>query len=41
MRAAIGMLLEDVRHLRCSRYLAEGVMGGGMTRGWRPSYDRD
>jgi len=20
---------------------AEGAMGGGMTRGWRPSYDRD
>ncbi|MBY5358646.1 hypothetical protein HFO97_01270 [Rhizobium leguminosarum] len=41
MRAAIGTLLEDVRHLRRQLILAEGAMGGGLTRGWRPSYDRD
>ncbi|WP_432444479.1 hypothetical protein [Rhizobium leguminosarum] len=41
MRAAIGTLLVDVRHLRRQLILAEGAMGGGMTRGWRPSYDRD
>ncbi|MGO8503232.1 hypothetical protein AB9F35_17270 [Rhizobium leguminosarum] len=40
-RAAIGTLLEDIRHLRQQLALAEGVMSRGMARGWRPSYDRD
>ncbi|UIK18018.1 hypothetical protein [Rhizobium leguminosarum] len=39
--AAIGTLLEDIRHLRRQLALAEGVMSRGMARGWRPSYDRD
>ncbi|MBY5408628.1 hypothetical protein HFO98_09100 [Rhizobium leguminosarum] len=41
MRAAIGTLLEDIRHLRRQLALAEGAMSRGMARGWRPSYDRD
>ncbi|PDS61386.1 hypothetical protein CO653_33340 [Rhizobium anhuiense] len=41
MQAAIGTLLEDIRHLRQHLALAEGAMSRGMTRGWRPSYDRD
>ncbi len=40
-RAAIGTLLEDIRHLRHQLVLTEGAMGRGMTRGWRPRYDRD
>jgi hypothetical protein len=39
--AAIGTLLDDIRHLRHQLALTEGAMGRGMTRGWRPSYDRD
>ncbi|TBY84539.1 hypothetical protein E0H40_29740 [Rhizobium leguminosarum bv. viciae] len=39
--AAIGTLLEDIRHLRRQLVLAEGAMSRGMARGWRPSYDRD
>ncbi|MGO7300345.1 hypothetical protein ACCS72_28420 [Rhizobium ruizarguesonis] len=38
--AAIGTLLEDIRHLRRQLALAEGAMSRGMTRGWRPDYDR-
>ncbi|KKZ83546.1 hypothetical protein B5K05_26180 [Rhizobium phaseoli] len=41
MRAAIATLLEDVRHLRRQLALTEAAMGRGMTRGWRPTYDRD
>ncbi|NEI06144.1 hypothetical protein GUK34_15070 [Rhizobium leguminosarum] len=41
MHAAIDTLLEDIRHLRRQLTLAEGVMSRGMTRGWRPRYDRD
>ncbi|MBX5171618.1 hypothetical protein HJB84_17415 [Rhizobium sp. NZLR1b] len=41
MCAAIGTLLDDIRHLRQQLALAEGAMSRGMTRGWRPSYDRD
>ncbi|MGR9195363.1 hypothetical protein [Rhizobium leguminosarum] len=40
-RAAIGTLLDDICHLRQQLALAEGAMSTGMTRGWRPSYDRD
>ncbi|MBY3243782.1 hypothetical protein HFO04_01590 [Rhizobium laguerreae] len=39
-RAAIGTLLDDIRHLRRQLALAEGAMSRGMTRGWRPDYDR-
>ncbi|OBY04444.1 hypothetical protein BAE36_24850 [Rhizobium leguminosarum bv. trifolii] len=41
MQAAIGTLLQDIRHLRRQLALTEGAMGRGMARGWRPSYDRD
>lgn len=40
-QAAIGTLLSDIRHLRWQLILTEGAMGRGITRGWRPSYDRD
>ncbi|MGR9180476.1 hypothetical protein ACU8OR_33815 (plasmid) [Rhizobium leguminosarum] len=40
-RAAIGTLLDDIRHLRHQLALTEGAMSRGMTRGWRPIYDRD
>ncbi|MGO6684192.1 hypothetical protein [Rhizobium leguminosarum] len=39
-RAAIGTLLDDIRHLRRQLALAEGAMSRGMTRGWLPDYDR-
>ncbi|MBY5831895.1 hypothetical protein HFN47_22470 [Rhizobium leguminosarum] len=38
--AAIDTLLLDIRHLRRQLALAEGAMSRGMTRGWRPDYDR-
>ncbi|MBY3223740.1 hypothetical protein [Rhizobium laguerreae] len=38
--AAIETLLDDIRHLRRQLALAEGAMSRGMTRGWRPDYDR-
>ncbi|MBY3255601.1 hypothetical protein HFO09_07830 [Rhizobium laguerreae] len=38
---AIDTLLEDIRHLRRQLALAEGAMSRGMSRGWRPDYDRD
>ena len=40
-QAAIGTLLNDIRHLRWQLVLTEGAMGRGITRGWRPRYDRD
>ncbi|MGO6758808.1 hypothetical protein ACCS42_17160 [Rhizobium ruizarguesonis] len=40
-QAAIGALLNDIRHLRWQLVLTEGAMGRGITRGWRPKYDRD
>ncbi|MBY5657206.1 hypothetical protein [Rhizobium leguminosarum] len=40
-RAAIGTLLDDIKHLRRQLALTEGVMSRGMARSWRPSYDRD
>ncbi|MGO8096689.1 hypothetical protein [Rhizobium leguminosarum] len=40
-QAAIGTLLDDIRHLRRQLALTEGAASRGMTRGWRPSYDRD
>ncbi|EJC76030.1 hypothetical protein Rleg10DRAFT_4672 [Rhizobium leguminosarum bv. trifolii WSM2012] len=41
MQAAINTLLGDVRHLRQQLALVEVALSRGMTRGWRPSYDRD
>lgn len=40
-RAAIETLLNDCRHLRQQLALAEGAMSAGITRGWRPSYERE
>lgn len=40
-KAAIATLLEDCRHLRRQLALAEGAMSAGMTRGWRPSFERE
>ncbi|MGR9226155.1 hypothetical protein [Rhizobium leguminosarum] len=40
-QAAIGTLLNDISHLRWQLVLTEGAMGRGITRGWRPKYDRD
>lgn len=39
--ATIATLLEDLRFLRQQLALAEGAMSTGMTRGWRPIYERD
>lgn len=39
-KAAIATLLQDCRHLREQLALAEGAMSRGMTRGWRPTFDR-
>lgn len=38
--AAVQTLLDDCRHLRRELVLTEGAMSHGMTRGWKPSYDR-
>jgi hypothetical protein len=38
--AAVQTLLSDCRHLRRELVLAEGAMSRGMTRGWRPSFER-
>ena len=39
-RATIATLIEDCRHLRQQLALTECAMSRGMTRGWRPSFDR-
>ncbi|MGF9694678.1 hypothetical protein AAIH46_17800 [Rhizobium sp. 0TCS1.26] len=39
-RAAVATLLDDCRHLRLQLALAEGATSRGMTRGWRPSFER-
>ena len=39
--ATIATLLEDLKHLRQQLVLAEGAMSRGITRGWRPSFERD
>ncbi|EJC85341.1 hypothetical protein Rleg4DRAFT_7670 [Rhizobium leguminosarum bv. trifolii WSM2297] len=41
VQAAIATLLGDIRYLRWQLVLTEGAMGRGITRGWRPSYERD
>jgi hypothetical protein len=40
VRAAIGTLLKDCRHLREQLALTQGAMSIGFTRGWIPSFDR-
>jgi hypothetical protein len=40
-KAAIATLLADCRHLREQLSLTEGAMSAGMTRGWRPSFERE
>lgn len=39
--ATIETLLDDLRHLRQQLVLAEGAMSRGLTRGWRPSFERE
>lgn len=41
VEATIATLLEDLRFLRQQLAWLEGAMSTGMTRGWRPSYERD
>ncbi|MDR9781570.1 hypothetical protein [Rhizobium redzepovicii] len=41
VKAAIGTLLGDIRHLRWQLVLTEGAISRGIVRGWRPSYERD
>jgi hypothetical protein len=38
--AAVQTLLDDCKHLRRQLVLTEGAMSRGMTRGWKPSFDR-
>lgn len=38
--ATVATLIEDCRHLREQLALAEGLMSSGMSRGWRPRYER-
>jgi hypothetical protein len=40
VNATIATLLDDIRHLRHQLALAEGIMSRGMTRGWRPKFER-
>lgn len=40
-RATVSTLLADIKHLRMQLALAEGAMSHGMTRGWRPRFDRE
>lgn len=39
-RAAIMTLLKDCAHLREQLMLTESAMSFGLTRGWKPAYDR-
>jgi len=40
VNATIATLLEDIRHLRYQLALTEGAMSRGMTRGWKPAFER-
>ncbi|TCM71245.1 hypothetical protein [Rhizobium sp. BK068] len=40
VNATIATLLEDIRHLRHQLALTEGVVSRGMTRGWKPEFER-
>lgn len=39
--ATVATLLADIKHLRLQLALAESAMSPGMTRGWRPKYERE
>ncbi|OWV92771.1 dehydrogenase [Rhizobium sp. R72] len=41
VKATIATLLEDIRHLRHQLALAESAMSRGMTRGWKPAFERN
>ncbi|CAN7255158.1 hypothetical protein LJR235_001051 [Pararhizobium sp. LjRoot235] len=41
VRATIGTLIEDCRHLREQLALTQIAMSIGFTRGWTPSFERD
>ncbi|CAN7628973.1 hypothetical protein [Pararhizobium sp. LjRoot238] len=41
VRATIGTLIVDCRHLREQLVLTQTAMSIGFTRGWTPSFDRD
>ncbi|TDK37588.1 hypothetical protein E2F50_06625 [Rhizobium deserti] len=38
--AVVQTLLDDCKHLRRQLVLTERAMSRGMTRGWRPSFER-
>jgi hypothetical protein len=38
--AAVQTLLADCKHLRGQLAITECAMSRGLTRGWRPKYDR-
>ncbi|MDM9628473.1 hypothetical protein QTL95_21485 [Rhizobium sp. S152] len=40
-KATIATLLGDIRHLRLQLALAEAAMSRGLTRGWKPKFERD
>lgn len=40
-RAAIQTLLQDCEHLRRQLLVADHAVSRGLTRGWRPSFERD
>ncbi len=40
-KATIATLLGDIKHLRLQLALAESAMSRGMTRGWKPKFERD
>ncbi|WP_377292694.1 hypothetical protein [Rhizobium sp. SG2393] len=40
VRAAIQTLLKDCVHLREQLALTEAAISRGMTRGWRPAFER-
>jgi hypothetical protein len=39
-RATVATLFDDLRHLRRELALMEAAMSAGMTRGWKPSFER-
>jgi hypothetical protein len=39
-RAIIATLFDDFRHLRRQLALMGAAMSAGMTRGWKPSFER-
>lgn len=41
VNATVATLLEDIKHLRLQLVLTEGSRSRGMTRGWKPRFDRD